>query len=593
MNRARRKTNRKGKMKRLVNESLVLSATRFVSSHVVRFFATGFASPVFNSVKKVDDFARKKITGPLFEKTELRKNITQPIRNSFSLVFERVAIFRKLKEFRLAALNASLRSVGIFLLTFGIYAAAMFLAKHYMGLSIGAADTDDIIFAAISFFVGLILTVFGDKSILSSIGTSRSVGTLITSCLGVNDSSLVPSKKTSSRTAASVGFLLGSLFGILTLFYSPFDVIAGCVVFLMFVAVMNIPEFGLMTVVFTASFVPVGWTAALAITSLASYLFKCLRLKRNMRFGSADALVLILFAVMLLSGVASDGGLNKGEIYILAFVSLYFLARNLVRSERLLFHTFNSLTAGLRIGMTLYILGEYAMYIPNGNFRMAAYFFAENILSPEMLIVMAVATLPFSFSLCAEGGRKRRELRTFLLVIACAILINSFAFYALALVSLFLYVMLAYKAPAGALLGAVIVLSPAFAIISKLTSSDASFSIGKSLYDSVLEAGAFKGSVNYWSAFTDVNGAFCTVLFGIAMILAFYRVFGCMSVNRTSKVSQGCGAVASSAIMMLTCSLFFNPFADLRVLAVMWFALGLCGSVYHIYFKPQYSIQEV
>ena len=115
MNRARRKTNRKGKTKRLVNESLVLSATRFVSSHVVRFFETGFASPVFNSVKKVDDFARKKITGPLFEKTELRKNITQPIRNSFSLVFERVAIFRKLKEFRLAALNASLRSVGIFL----------------------------------------------------------------------------------------------------------------------------------------------------------------------------------------------------------------------------------------------------------------------------------------------------------------------------------------------------------------------------------------------------------------------------------------------------------------------------------------------
>ncbi len=580
-------------MKRLANESLVLSATRFVSSHVVRFFETGFASPVLKSVKKVDDFARKRITGPLFKKTELRKNITQPIRNSFSLIFSRSAVFRKLNDFRVAAMNASLRSIGVFLLTFGIYAAATFLAKHYMALSIGAADTDDIIFAAIAFIVGVILTAFGDKSILSSVGTSRIVGTLITSCLGVNDSSLVPSKKTSSRTAASVGFLLGSLFGILTLFYSPLSVIGSCVAFLIFIAVMNIPEFGLMTVVFTASFVSVGWTAALAIVTLVSYLFKCLRLKRNMRFGSPDALVLILFVFMLFSGIASDGGLNKGEVYILAFVALYFLARNLIRSERLLFQTFNALTAGIRIGMILYILGEYAMYIPNVNFRMSAFALARNILSPEMLVVIAVATLPFSFSLCNGGGRKRRELRTFILVIACAILIDSFVFYALALVSLFLYVMFAYKAPAGALLGASIVLCPAFAIISKLVSSS-SVSIGSvGIYDPVLEAGAFKGAVNYWSAFTEVNGALCTVLFGAAMILAVYRVFGCMAVNRTSKVSQGCGTVVASAIMMLTCSLFFNPFADLRVLAVMWFALGMCGSVYHIYSKPQYSVQEV
>ncbi len=580
-------------MKRLVNESLVLSATRFVSSHVVRFFETGFASPVFKSVKKVDDFARKRITGPLFKKTELRKNITQPIRNSFSLIFSRTTVFRKLNDFRVAAINSSMRSIGVFLLTFGIYAAATFLAKHYMALSLGATDTDDLVFAAISFIVGIVLTAFGDKSILSTVGTSRMVGMLITSYFGVNDSSLVPSKKISPRTAVGVGFLLGSLFGILTLFYSPLSIIGGCGAFLLLAVIINIPELGLLSAVFTASFVPVGWTAALTIATLASYLFKCLRLKRNLRFGSPDALVLILFVFMLFSGLASDGGLNKGEIYILAFVALYFLARNLIRSERLLFQTFNALAAGIRIGMALYILGEYAMYIPNGNFRMAAFMLTENILSPEMLVVVAAATLPFSFSLCNEGGRKRRELRTFILVIACAILIDSFVFYALALASLFLYVMFAYKAPAGAALGAVIVLSPAFAIISKLASSS-SVSIGsEGIYDSVLGVGDFEGAANYWSAFTEINGALCTVLFGAAMILVFYRGFGCMAVNRTSKVSQGCGTVVASAIMMLACSFFFNPFADLRVLAVMWFALGLCGSVYHIYSKPQYSVQEV
>ena len=253
MNKARRKNNKKGRMKRLVNESLVLSGTRFVSSHVVRFFETGLASPVLKSVKKVDDFAREKVTGPLFEKVELRKNITQPFRNLFALVMSRNAVLGKLSEVRVSAMNSSFRSVGVFLLTFGIYAVAMFLAKHYMALSL-TADINDLIFAVITLLVGLLLTAFGDKSILSTLGTSRIVGTLLSTCLGINESSLGVEKKTSTRTAASVSLLLGSLFGILTLGYSPFYIIGGLLAFLMIVAVMNIPEFGLMTAVFVSSF---------------------------------------------------------------------------------------------------------------------------------------------------------------------------------------------------------------------------------------------------------------------------------------------------------------------------------------------------
>ncbi len=593
MNRARRKTHKTGRMKRLVNESLVLSGTRFVSSHVVRFFETGLASPILKSAKKTDDFVRDKITGPLFKKTELRKNITQPLRNLISLLFSRSVVFGKLCELRTAALNATLRSIGIFLITFGVYAAAMFFAKHYMALTLGSSDTNDLIFAAITFIVGLILTVFGDKSILSSVGTSRIVGTLLDTCLGINESSFNTSKKTSSRTAASVSFLLGSIFGILTLFYSPLNVICACAAFLMFVAVMNIPEFGLMSIIFTVPFAPVELTALLCVVTVASYTLKCLRLKRNFRFGSADAVVLVLFALVFLASIASDGGMNKGKWYLLSFFAIYFLAKNLISSERLLSQTFNSLTSGLRIGMILYVLGEYAMYIPHELMRETAFSLSENIFSPDMLVIMAVVTLPFSFSLCAKGGRKRREIRTFLLVAITAILIDSFVFYSLALISLFIYVMMAYKAPAGALLGGTIVLLPAFVIISKLVSSSAIPVGNEVVYDSVLGFGEFEGSVNYWSAFVDINGVLCAVVFAVAVILVIHRVLGCMAINGRSEASRGCGTVLASAIMMLVCSLLFNPFADLRIIAVMWFVLGLCGSVYAIYTNPKYSSREV
>lgn len=588
MNKARRQTHKKGTMKRLVNESLVLSATRFASSRVVRFFEIGVASPVLTSVKKVDDFARKNITGPLFEKTELRKNVTQPIRNLISLVFIRSKIFAKLCEARNALLNCSLRSIGVFFITFGLYSAAIFLAKHYMALSVGVADTSDLVCAAIALVIGLLLAIFGDKSVLSSIGTSRIVGTLLDACLGINESSLAVSKKAPVKTVASIGFLLGSIAGIFTLFYSPIRVIGGCAVVLVFVAVMNIPEFGLMSAVYTASFLPVEITLSLVIVSIVSFVLKCLRLKRNFRFGSADALVLVLFALITLSCSATEGGISRGESYLLSFFAMYFLAKNLVCSERLLYQTFNSLTSGLRVGMALYILGEYAMYISHPHLRSAAFWISDNVLSPEMLVIMAVATLPFSFSLCVEGGRKRRELRTMLLVLACAILVDSFAFYAMALVSLFVYIMLAYKAPAGALLGGAIVLSPAFAVISKIVTPFSAFDKNSS-YDVILGADSVEAASNYWSAFTDVCGVLCTAVFGIAMIFVIYRVFGCMAVNRTPKVSQSCGTVVASAIMMLTCSFIFNPFSDLRVLAVMWFVLGLCGSVYTVYTKSQYS----
>lgn len=587
MNRARRKKHKHGTMKRLVRESLFLSSTRYLSSRVVRFFEAGLASPLLCSVRSVDGFVSEKITGPLFKKTELRKNFSMPVRNSFAAFLSRNPVLKGLAAFRSAALNVSLRSVGIFLLTFGVYAAAIFLLKRYISLTLGTANTDDLAFAAISFVVGLVLTMFGDKSIIASLSSGRITGTLLSNCLGVNESSFGQTSRAASGTAVGISFLLGSLFGVLTLFYSPMAILSIFAAALILLTVLHIPEFGLLSAIAVFSFVPFECIALLITVTFGSFVLKCLRLKRNFRFGTVDAVVLLLFAVMLVVGFVSGGTMTMGELYLLCLVAVYFLVKNLICSERLVRQSFNALCLGIRIGMVLYILGEFAMYIPHDNLRAAAYWATGSVLNAEMLAMMAVSVLPFAFSSFSAWGTKRPERLTVLLVIACAVVTDSFLFYALAMSALFIYIMFAHKAPIGALVGAGLVLAPAFSIISNIVSSSAVNAGVEKAIDPVLGVDFVSGS--FWGSIASVNGVVCTVLFIVAALLALQRVLGCMAINQGVQASRLCGTVAASLIIIFVCSFVFNPFSDLRVIAAMWFVLGLCGSVYQICSKSTYG----
>ncbi|MBQ9848072.1 MAG: hypothetical protein IJO64_03320 [Clostridia bacterium] len=579
MNRSRKKENSYGTLKRLARESMVLSATRFVSSRLNRLFSSGFASPLFASAEKVDDFASKKITAPINKKLDIRKKFAMPARNAVASFFSRNAIMKWLAAFKTAFLNTSLRSVGIFLLTFGIYAAAIFLLKSYVSLTIGVANPDDLSVAAVTFIVGLLLTAFGEKSILSALGNGRITGALLSGCLGVNDSSIDRAKNGSSGTAVGISFLLGSLLGVLTLFFTPASVLFIFLSILVFVAILNVPEFGLLLSVATVSFVHVGYLAVIAGVTLVSYLLKCLVLKRNLRFGSADAAMLLAYVVLFVACAASNGGFDRGELYLLAFVSLYFPAKNLICSRKLIYQTFNALCLGLFVGMSLYLLDEYSEFISHSQLRMAAQWLTRYTLSADMLTVLASATLPFAFY-SLLFGKKRGMLMTLLLSIACAVITDSFWFYALIMIALFIFVAFAYKAPAGATLGAAVLLPPAFVFASDYTNS-AAVSIGiEASYDSAF---VFSGGVvSFWGGVMDIGGILVLITLALALVLVIQRTFSGMLMNTAKGIVAVNGTVAASAVVMIICSFIFNPFSDIRIIGIMWFVFGICGSVYKL-----------
>ncbi len=592
MSKARKKTYKQGTAKRLAQESLILSCTRFLSSRFVRFFESGFASPLLRSVDTVDNFARKRITGPLFRKTGMKKNFSMPARNAVASFVANNRVSKLFASFRTAFLNTSFRSVGIFLLTFGIYAAAIFLLKSYVSLELGAAASiDDICVAAITALAGLLFTAFGEKSILNAVGKSRIIGGLLSRNLGVNESSLDRYAACSTGTAIGFGFLLGSMFGIATLFFPPINVLFFMLAVLIALTVMHIPEFGLLLAVSAFSFIPLGLTSAIICVTFISFLFKCIRLKRNFRFGTADAAVLLMFVVMYFTSFVF-GGTSVGEYYILVFTAVYFLAKNLLCSEKLVVQTFNALCSGITLGIVLYILGDFASLIPHLHLREAAFWLSSNTLNADMLAMLTVCFLPFALSSFSALLGKRTRNRFLFCALAGAFVIDSKLFYLLLAVSVLVYVATAHKAPFGALLCAAIVIPPLLMFTSDYSLSSA-VAVGRSGYDPSLAIDSDVAFSNLWAGMYDISNGATVALFALALLLIMQRIFGASLGNSASRNSQFGGTVASSAVMLLVCMSLFNPFSDLRSLIAMWFVFGLCGAVYKICAKERNGYTEV
>lgn len=593
MNKARKQSHRPGTLKRLFRESLILSSTRFVSSRVFRFFESGLVSPLLTSVQKVDRFIRNNATNPLLEKTELRKKFIMPVRNGFASLLSRSRIMNKISALRSALLGSSLRSIGIFLFTFGIYATAIFILKRYVDLGFGEADTDDLSVSAITVLVGMLFTLFGDKSVLASLGNGRIIGAMLSGSLGVNESTLNRIGTVKPPTAALTSFLLGSLFGVSTLFFRTWTIIFGLAVVILVVTIMCIPEFGLLLAVSTLSFLPLKYTSVIAFLTLVSYLIKCLRLKRNFRFGTADSIMLLFFIALFFSMISSGGSLNNGEIDILIFVSLYFAARNMICTERLVYQTFNALCNGLCVGMILYLIGEYATKIPHVHFRAVAQTLSENVMEPDMLAMLIVATLPFVISSYTALGTKQPEILFAVMLVGCVAVSDSFVLAAMVLCVFFLYIALVYRAACGAMFGAAIIFPTAFVLLWDLCDSTTVALFRELMYDEILDFGAEIKFSNFWEALNGIGGVMTVVLFSLAVLMSFQRIFGGTVVNKSEFMQKIGGTVAVSAVVIVILAFMFNPFSDLRMVLAMSFIFGLCGAVYKVgkSFIPDY--QEV
>lgn len=586
MSKARRKTHKTGSMNRLVRESLILSCTRKLSSRFVRFFESGFASPLLTSAKKVNRFVRQRVTGPIFNKLGVRRNIAMPARNSVAGFVENNAITRFVIKLRDFLLNASMRTAGVFMFTFGLYAAAIYVLKNYVSLGGYGINPDDFTVASVVLLFGLILTMFGDKKILTTLGNSKIVGPLLYNSLGINDSSFIRRSKDKMKSAIGYAFLCGTLFGSATLFVAPIKVLLFLLYIITFAVIINIPEFGILLAVITLSFLPAGVVSAISSITLLSYFFKCVRLKRNFRFGTADAMFLLTYACLFVASAVSGADISQGESYLLTFAALYFAVKNSLCSEKLVVQTFNALCLSAEIGMALYILGDFATLIPYTQLRKFAILLSQNTMSPQIITVLVAAALPFALSSFSKAVERKPRRLFLLLALGTAVAIDSIPFYVMLVVSILVYTSFAYKAPFGAVLGGAIIIPPMLVIAKMLGVSGSESFFGEGRIDACFEIAKNLSLESFWAGLFEVGGAVSSLLLVLSGLLIFQRVIGSyVGENGTPLAIYG-GTVTASAVMMVVCTFGINMFADVRILALLWFILGLCGSVYKLAYRP-------
>ncbi|MBO4277339.1 MAG: hypothetical protein J5925_02950 [Clostridia bacterium] len=573
------RTNRKAGLRAVVRESFVLSFTSRLSAKIVKLFEYGFLSPLLTSVRRTDSFFSDKVFAPLKKRFGANRKPQNTVRSAAASFFAGNRIFNALRALKDRFLATSLRSAGVFLLTYGVYTAAIFLLRRYTS---GGADPDTagISVAAVSFIAGLLLVIFGEKSILSALGNGRITGQLLCDCLGINESSLCLPEK--GRNATGLAFLFGSLCGIGTLFVSPARLLFAILVALLAAAIFNVPEFGLLSAVALTAVLPRKQLTVLLLCTLASYLFKCLRLKRNLRFGTADVAFAAVFAVKALFAL-SGGGNPAPEL--LCCMCVYFITKNIICSERLILQALNVFCLGVSLAAAFRIANGFSWYIFPESLRSAVIGLtscASSISDPLFLFLPAV---PVALSRLAFPGRRRPGAAALLLIAADRVLEGDVSFAMFALIAVLAYFAFAHKAPGGALLAAAVAV-PAVAVLENLryglvpNSVHRGFTLSLHLGDSPSGIAVF-------------GAVFAFIMLAAALLLSFQRSLGALRYNNSRSAMIICGAVAASAVTAVLASLFSDPFADVRAFAVLWFTLGLEGSVFGVYTRAQYFSKDV
>lgn len=577
-------------MQRLVKESLFLSCTSRLSEKLIGFFESGFLSPLFTSCKKTDSFVHDRITVPLNEKTGFRSRITMRARYSFARFAENNPVMRLLRSAQSALVSSPLRSSGIFLLTFGIYAAAVFFLKRYAYITLGSSDPDDLSASAAIVVAGLLLVLFGERSIVSALSTSRTTGYAVASCLGINEAYLRYGE--SSKTYSGLMFLAGSVCGIATLFIAPAKLLLWLLLFVLGIAVMNIPELGLLLSIVLLPVVPTDFLLAAVTVTAVSYLFKLARLKRSLHFGSADAAVLLCFVFSILDGVFSPGGFSEYDSYAVCFISLYFLMKNLIHTEKLISQTVNCLSLSASVGMVFYLVNTFCEYIPPENLKSAISFITGSAPDAGFIGIFVACMLPFAFVRLKLDGGSRGALLQLALSAACIAVTDLFSAYIMLLISLFVYIALGYKAPAGAMLGAAIVLPPAVVYASYYAGAAVNEAIVGDAVNStaVLGFGAATalGAESFYGGLLLDGGVVLLMLFVLAALLVLQRLLGCIRFNNEKKTVRLCGAVSASVAVLLICGIWLNFYADMRAYALLWLMLGTAGSLFTVFVKESH-----
>lgn len=342
--------------------------------------------------------------------------------------FEQSLLLDTVRRFFALLLELRLRTVGLLLLSCGIWTAAFHMLRLLLTGG-GTPELSVLLFAAGTVLCSLPL-LCSRRSVSDGILGSRIVSFLLFDVLGLYEDSF--RDPVTREHGGFTAFMLGIAAGLVTLFIAPWYLTAVVGALLCVAAILRMPEAGLSVLALALPFTGIGFLVAVSCITWVSYLVKVILGRRSLRFGAADCCLLI-YALVVLGGilfpVSLTASASAGLLRLFAVLT-GLLALQLIRSGKTGLRVAGLLTvsvsASALIGLCLYFRQGLGQLLEGRGFPFSTAQMTAFFPSPTAFACFLLLLIPFipAFSSCVGRGGHRALMLLSLCVCGLCLLLT-------------------------------------------------------------------------------------------------------------------------------------------------------------------------
>ena len=417
----------KGKSRR---KSAIIGILDAFGSRCRAALANSALGNFFTSYDRANALFEKSMTYSAAQRVTHSEKLSK-FRRSGSSKFDNSLARRAVLSLTNAMRHCTMRFYGVFMLTFSLYVALMYLIRKFGGFS--SADISYIIVGSVVALLSLPLLFEKKKTLGTVLLDSKLFSWLLFDFFELRYENFRDKQEPINRI--SVAFISGLVLGCLSFFISPIALLLLLAFLLYFYFTLVSPEAGLLLCLFFIPFLSVFShpTVMLCVFVLCisfSYVCKLFRRKRIFCFGVLEALVVLFMFFVFFAGTrnASNTVSSVTAVYLVLMCG-FFLVSNLLRTKGMIKHAarafaISSVLCALA-GIAEYLLGMASLdWIDTEMFASIegrAVSFFEN---PNVLGTYLCFGAPLTLSLMSVSKEKKKSgwFAGFLIIVVCAVL---------------------------------------------------------------------------------------------------------------------------------------------------------------------------
>lgn len=280
----------------------------------------GFFGRFFTSYDKIEDSFDGGFLAEEFSDVRTSR-AASGVRRAVARSMENSAILGAFRSLISSLPWLTVRTYGVFLLSFGLYAAIVFAIKA-VATTI-AADIDDLVTGVLAAVVSMPLLASG-KPLATAVCSSRAASYIAFDMLGFERQDASVERR--ARQRLDMAFLFGMISGLFTFYFPAGAVIGFIVTAVVMMTVMSRPETGVILIFALFPFLSDAAIGALILATSFSYLVKLMCGRRTLRLGAAETLTLVFF-ILLVFGQLVHYGAGAGyvvNVRRIVYMFIYF-----------------------------------------------------------------------------------------------------------------------------------------------------------------------------------------------------------------------------------------------------------------------------